>query len=174
MVIRLKLYLEIKDLYPVDVNDMYRPTVSAADRNGKRHGFLRSSNELMEFQDEFDERLDSYSDKINKFIEECKESYQYLGFKLLLLIGLPRDSFFYKRKTDDVRPHDASNYIKAIEDRIAVFTKIDDKYNMESSAIKYCSDSENWGFWIIMEPVNYMDYNETNIKEVYLNEEHNS
>ena len=163
----MKLKLKFENIYPVSTNDMYRPTVSAADSKGKRHGFLRTSYELMEFQDKFDPMLESHRSEIEEFINQCKSEYEYLGFKVTLLIGMPRESFFYKRKTDDLRPNDTSNFIKSIEDRVAVLTGIDDKYDVEIRAIKYCSDADTWGFSVIMEPTNYMSYNEDYYKEVF-------
>lgn len=163
----MKLKLKFDNIEPVDVNDMYIPTVSAPDSNGKRHGFLRSSYELMAFQDKFDAMLRDHESEIKSFIEQCRSEYEYLGFKVTLLVGMPREAYFYKRKTDDLRPHDASNYPKAIEDRLSVFTGIDDKYNVEMKAVKYCSDSNTWGFSLIMEPVNYMTYNEEYYKEAF-------
>lgn len=167
--IKLKLKLVFDDIEPVCTNEMYRPTVSAANSSGKRHAFLRSSYELMRFQDRFDVMLSSYKSDITSFLDECKKLYQYLGFKFTILLRIPKDVIFYKRRSDDLRPCDASNYIKAIEDRLSVITGIDDKYNMEVKAVKYCSDVSSWGFSIIIEPVNYFDYNSKLYEEDFNN-----
>lgn len=166
----LKLKLEFDDIEPVCTNEMYRPTVSAANSSGKRHAFLRSSYELMEFQDKFDKMLSNHKTEIDLFINNCKKLYKYLGFKVFILLRIPKDIIFYKRKSDDLRPCDASNYIKAIEDRLSVIIGIDDKYNMEVRSVKYCSEISNWGFSIIVEPVNYFDYNNDKYKEDFSND----
>lgn len=162
----MKLVMEFPDVQPVSVNDAYRPTVSRADNNGKRHAFLRSSYELMAFHDKFDPMLQEYKSQMDEFINKCKDAISFLGFEVVFLIGMPRDELFYKRNRDDLRPNDASNYIKATEDRLAVALGIDDKYTMDVRAIKYLSSNDKWNLTIIMKPVDYMDYNESYVKEV--------
>lgn len=166
----MKLVLHFDDLEIVSTNDMYIPTVGRVRDNGKRRAFLRSSQELMNFQDKFDLMLESMSDRIVNFANKCKTDYQYLGFKVILLIGMPKDVLFYKRNPDDLRPRDASNYIKAPEDRLANILGIDDKYTMDIRSVKYLSDTNNWKLSIVIESVNYKDYTSNYIKEVFLNE----
>lgn len=166
----MKLVMEFNNLELVSVNDMYRPTVSKADKNGKRHAFLRSSYELMSFQDKIDPMLEELIPKMKEFISQCTSEYKYLGFEVLFLIGMPKEVLFYKRNPDDLRPHDASNYIKAPEDRIAHALEIDDKYSMDIRAVKYLSDNDKWKLTVIMKPVDYKKYTENYVKEVFLNE----
>lgn len=168
-----RLILEFTDLYPVNVNDAYIPTSGKVkDGNSRRSAFLRKSNELIEFQKIYSNRLDQYKLSIDNFIQNCKRLFDHLGFDVTILVGMPRYSFFYKRKaiSDDLRPHDASNYIKTVEDGVSRCIGIDDKYNMEVHVVKYCNyESDNWEFYVIIDAVDYMKYNQSYIKEVYLN-----
>lgn len=162
--------MRFHDLYPITVNDMYVPTVSAPDSTGKRHGFLRKSNELWEFQEKFSSELSKYDEEIKLFIDRCNEEYDHLGFKLIILLGMPKSDLFYKRKSDDLRPNDTSNFLKSIEDVIASYTHKDDKYNIEIMGVKYRSEEESWGFTVILLPVDYMKYDYEYVKERFLNE----
>lgn len=169
-----KLILRFDELYPISVNDSYIPTSGRLKKGNKRRSaFLRRSPELIKFQDEFTRRLDYYKEDIEKFVKDCTDEYDYLGLRVSILVGMPRESFYYKQKSisDDLRPLDASNYTKVIEDVFSRYIKIDDKYNVDVRSVKYCDEeASHWGFYIIAEPVNYLKYDNNYIKEVYIND----
>ncbi len=156
-----KLTLTIQGVTLVSTNEAYRPTYK-----GKR-SFYRKSTELIAFQEDFSSKLEAFRDTANLFTEQLS-SCEHLGLKLTIVIEMPRNMFFYKRKSDDLRPNDTSNFIKAIEDQISKFVGIDDKYNVKVTAVKCFSDEiELSNVYAILEPDDYMAYSSDKILEFY-------
>lgn len=157
------------DINPVSTNDMYLPTAGKLkEGNSRRSAYLRKSGELEEFQNKFFGMMTSnYPDEIINFIESSNSEYgKYLGFKLTLYLGM--HDMYYKRKSisDDLRPYDCSNYIKAIEDVLSTRIKRDDKYNMDVNVIKYHNPKgQCWHIKIVMEAVDYRKYDKSIINE---------
>ena len=77
--------------------------------------------------------------------------------------------YFYKRKADDLRPHDTSNFIKAVEDQISKLLGVDDKYDIQVSAVKcYSDDTEgNPNVYAIVECIDYMMYSKNSVLDYY-------
>lgn len=149
--------MQFKDIYPCSTNDMYIPCSA----RGGHGAYLRKSGTLNAFQTEFWNMMtDLYLDDIVRFLEYSRSKYEHLGFKLTLWIGM--NDMWYIRNPDDIRPYDASNYIKAIEDLISNRIEIDDKYNMEVRVVKYGVDSERWIITAEMEPIDFHQYDTAN------------
>lgn len=149
----------IDDIKLVSTNDAYIPTYK-----GKR-SFLRRSNSLLEFQKTFQEKALEFKERALAFIEKERQAYKNLGIKIFLIFILPRDVYFYKRKKEDIRPQDTSNFIKSVEDQIALLLEVDDKYNLEVSAIKCYEDNrENSSIFV---KVSCLDYIEQTKEKVF-------
>lgn len=151
----MKLVMRIDGLYPVSTNDMYIPTRG----KGQYGAFLRKSDTLKDFQINFSRKLqEKYSQEIARFLELSKAKYpKYLGFNVHLWVGM--NDMFYKRTPDDLRPYDASNYLKAVEDVISMIFEIDDKYNMHVEVDKFDIEADTWVIIIEYEPIEYMAHN---------------
>ena len=157
-----RFVMKVADIDLVSTNDAYIPTYK-----GKR-SFYRRSKELMKFQEEFSTKLLEYKESLQMFVEQNKTEISYFGLILKLILILPRDVFFYKRKTDDLKPQDTSNFIKAIEDQVSKVLGIDDKYNVQVSAVKcYEDEIQKPTVYMILECANYMDYRASKILEYY-------
>lgn len=154
-----KFTFVIDDIKLVSTNDAYIPTYK-----GKR-SFLRRSNSLLEFQKTFQEKALEFKEQALAFIEKERQAYKNLGIKIFLIFILPRDVYFYKRKKEDIRPQDTSNFIKSVEDQIALLLEVDDKYNLEVSAIKCYEDNrENSSIFV---KVSCLDYIEQTKEKVF-------
>ena len=157
-----RFVMKVSDVDLISTNDAYVPTYK-----GKR-SFYRRSKEMMTFQEVFSSKLSEYKEPLQAFISDKKEEIPYLGLILKLILILPRNIYFYKRKNDDLRPQDTSNFIKAIEDQISRVVGIDDKYNVQVSAVKcYHDDIEKPTVYMILECVNFMDYYASKILEYF-------
>ena len=153
-----RFVIKIKDIELVSTNEAYRPTYKG------KYAFFRRSKELLAFQKNFSEKLQEYTEPFQFFLETQKQNISFLGIKLNLILSLPFYMFFYKRKSDDLRPNDTSNFIKSIEDQLSNFMKIDDKYNVQVSATK-CYD-ENLllpSVYAIIECVDYKGYHSRHV-----------
>lgn len=156
-----RLVLSVRNVALVSTNVAYRPTYK-----GKR-AFYRRSSELLAFQADFSSKLEACRDSLEVFKEQVA-SESHLGLKLTLILEMPRDMFFYKRKTEELRPSDTSNYIKAIEDQISQFIGIDDKYNVRVCAVKcFAEGLDACNVYAILEPDDYMRYDSGRILEFY-------
>lgn len=146
----------------VSTNDMYIPISKGYNT---RRAYYKRSSELLDYQSYlYNYITENYMDKIVDFMKSI-DSYENLGFKIYIYIGMPDMYYKQKSKSHDLRPYDLSNYLKSTEDIIAMRLGIDDKYNMELFPIKYKSDEEYWRTTIIIIPINYSEYNEKYILE---------
>lgn len=164
-----RFVISVKGVPLVSTNDAYIPTYKG------KHCFYRKSKEMNAFQEAFSAELAKYSEAVGAFVESLRQEHEHLGIKLALVFVMPRDMYYYKRKADDLRPHDTSNYIKAAEDQISRLLGIDDKYDIQVSAVKCFSDSvtENPDVYAIIEGTDYMKYSDSYVLDFYgIGQEH--
>lgn len=153
---------------PVSTNDMYIPVSKG---KNTRRGYYLKSSALKEYQETlFKEITDIYQDKIIRFLDYCNSNYDRLGFNVELFIGINDLNYKQKSIQHDLRPYDASNYIKSTEDIIASRLEIDDKYNMRVSVLKYKSSEDSWRTTVIIKPVDYSRFNDDFIFDKLKNE----
>jgi Endodeoxyribonuclease RusA. len=143
------LILKYEGIEPVSVNDMYTP-INASKKNVR---FVKkvSSRLLNEFKRGMDLSSINFLDQINEFKNKLQQNNLNF-FDMTIYVGFPYYDMYYKQKklADDIRPHDVSNYVKAIEDYLFTLLEVDDKYNVRVTAEKYMSDSEDWEFYVIL------------------------
>ena len=157
-----RFVMKVSGVGLVSTNDAYRPTYRG------RKLFYRRSRELIKFQEEFGAKLAEYREPLQVFVSQKKSEMPHLGLILKLILVFPRDVYFYKRRPDGLRPHDASNFIKAIEDQVSKALGVDDKYNVQVSAVKcYSEEAEAPEVHIILECADYADYCAPKIMEYY-------
>lgn len=139
----MKLEFRFKGLKVCSNNDMYLPSKG---KKGKG-AFLRRSPYLHVWQGYMSEMMSTYPPEV---FEE---------FKLLALnerravtfsieIGIPRNQYL---KTTDLKAHDTSNMIKAIEDCISSGIGLDDKYNIHVVATKGFTMYPEWTYIVTLE-----------------------
>lgn len=130
------------------MNDAYIPTARKRKKNGKGFGgaFLRKSWQLEEWQrvvnqafaDEVFYSAD-YLALITSYINN-----QNVGAKFILKISIPREEYWNENNEFELYRHDASNFIKAIEDSIFSNLGIDDKRTIKLEVEKGYNEDYTW------------------------------
>lgn len=133
---------------PVSANDMYIPTARKRKKGGGGYGgaFLRKSWQLDEWQrvvnqafaDEVFYPAD-YLALITSYINN-----QNIGAKFVLKISIPKEEYWNENDEFELYRHDASNFIKAIEDSIFSNLGIDDKRTIKLEVEKGYNEDYTW------------------------------
>ena len=133
---------------PVSTNDSYIPTARKRKKGGKGFGgaFLRKSWELEEWQrvvrESFDKEVfypKDYIALISSYINS-----QNAGAKFILKVSIPREEYWNPDREFELGRHDASNFIKAIEDSIFSNMEIDDKRTIKLEVEKGYNEDHVW------------------------------
>ena len=136
----------------VSTNEMYRPTVNRK----THHCFFRKSNELQAFQDAMRRLFESETICTKSDLEEfynCNKNSTKLV--LLLKIYLPKSKYCIENNPDKLAKSDCSNFIKSIEDSIASWLGIDDRYNESIVCTKTIHPKNKYGFIAILSSSDY-------------------
>lgn len=135
----------------VSTNDMYIPTLNRK----THHCFLRSSNELLEFQSRINEMFKQEVVCTKSELDDFYNNNQDTELVLILNIYLPKRIYFTSEDSTKISRKDCSNLIKAIEDSISSNLGIDDRYNKIVLARKLVSNNDKYGFVAILSSTNY-------------------
>lgn len=126
---------EISEPKLVSVNDQYMHPVRKT-KSGRYTSYVCKSPSLKELQSFYkevlsDKILDEDLKRYKEFLSEVPRS----GIQLSLEIGLPEREIY---------EHDASNFVKALEDSISVRTSIDDSRNLRVIVEKQYTEDSSW------------------------------
>lgn len=140
----------------ISVNDQYMHPVKKT-KKGKYVSYTCKSPSLKDFQSFYGEVLkDKISDSdISQLKSEISNSIE-LGLDLFLEVGLP---------LKEINEHDASNFIKALEDCIAVRLGVDDSRNIQVSIKKSILEDPNWKLRVRISTSKISKYDEEVINE---------
>lgn len=133
----------------ISVNDQYMHPVKKT-KNGRYISYTCKSPSLKTFQDFYKEVLeDKISDQdVSQVNSEISESDKR-GIDLSLEIGLP-----FK----EIKDHDVSNFIKALEDCIASRLGVDDSKNLSVSIKKSILEDPDWRLRVKISVVEILEY----------------
>jgi len=131
-----EIEIKIQGIKPVSTNDMYFPmSINAKTKSGRTKAIFASTPALRSYHNEIAEFFKYEIEKsvINKIKKLLKDkSYEpHIEYE----IYMPGKKF---------ERADASNYIKSLEDSIAKFFRVDDRFNKSAKCEKFVSNDENW------------------------------
>ena len=144
----------------ISVNDQYMHPVRKT-KSGRYMSYVCKSPSLKEFQEFYKEALSQLikDEDINQ-IKEFLAAVPHSGLQLSLEIGLPLRELY---------EHDASNWIKALEDSISTRTGIDDSKNFRVVVEKKYTNDSSW--WLLVKICPYVAEQYINALTVDLKEE---
>lgn len=132
----------------VSVNDAYIPTARKRKKGGGGFGgaFLRKSWQLDQWQKVVNQAFADevfypadYLALITSYINN-----QNIGAKFILKISIPKEEYWKESDEFELYRHDASNFIKAIEDSIFSNLGIDDKRTIKLEVEKGYNEDYVW------------------------------
>lgn len=156
----VSIEFEIEDPMLISVNDQYMHPVRKT-KSGKYYSYFAPTPYLKKLKSYYEEMLSQkISDSDIEDIKNVINSYEGKkegGIDLSIELGLP---------LEDVRNHDISNFIKALEDCIVKRTGIDDSRNYKVSIEEklYANSEGTWMLRVTYKPCKIKIY----VKDEYL------
>lgn len=133
----VRFQFEIKNPKIISTNDAYYHPVRKC-KDGRYRSYVCKSESLKKFQEFYKEELPKLlpEDEVKSLKSFIEEDGTY-GIELVLEYGIP---------TSQIREHDASNFVKAMEDCIVSYTGIDDCHHIRVVVEKESFDNftEDW------------------------------
>lgn len=132
---------------PVSVNDAYIPTARKRKKGGGFGGaYLRKSWQLEQWQKAVDQAFSEevfYSADYIALVSSYINNYN-IGVKFILKVSIPKEEYWNESNEFELYRHDASNFIKAIEDSICSNLGIDDKRTIKLEVEKGYNEDYVW------------------------------
>lgn len=135
MAYNFTIEFEVANPKLISVNDQYMHPVRKT-KSGRYMSYVCKSPSLKEFQSFYEEALETLvSNEDVEWFKDYIKSVDRSGLQLSLEIGLP---------LREIYEHDASNWVKALEDSISTRIGIDDSKNLRVVVEKKYTNDDSW------------------------------